>query len=198
MSTSNDIKTALGKADGGGGGGGPLDKNNNPDSEFVLGLFFVKLLVLVYSVITFPFFYVFQQPWKQLEANAKERARLENANDPGSPYVRTESVPRNHYSLLSETIPEQQRLSVQMNPAGMCSLGYRKVSDVTFEQLPNGKKMNKYDLTDYHWLTISEVDDQIGQLARGFLQHDVTYQSHVLIFAETRIGKLRSTGNEVN
>lgn len=173
---------------------GQKDKNNNPESEFVLGLFFVKLLVLVYSVLTFPFFYVFQQPWKRLEANARPRAVLENPNDPRSAYVRTDSIVRNHYALLSETIPEQQRLAVRMNPSGMRSLGYRKVVDVNVETLKNGKKINKYDLTDYHWLSIGEVDDQIGQLARGFIQHDVKYQSHVLIFAETRMG--RFTSNE--
>lgn len=161
-----------------------------PVSQFSFGLFLVKFIVLLYDIITFPIFALIQRPWKKRRANRRIRAVLENPHDPYSAYVRVDQQFNNHYAFKAETIPESQQLALKLNPKDMPSLGYREVIEVIPEVTKSGKKMLKYNLTDYKWLTISEVDEKIGRLSRGFLSNGVKYQEPVLIFAETRMGRL--------
>jgi long-chain acyl-CoA synthetase len=56
------------------------------------------------------------------------------------------------------------------------------------EKQPNGKTLKKWKLSEYQWLTIGEVDDKIGLIARGLLSYGVKPKDNVLIFAETRLG----------
>jgi long-subunit acyl-CoA synthetase (AMP-forming) len=56
------------------------------------------------------------------------------------------------------------------------------------EKQPNGKVHKKWTLSDYQWLTIGEVDERIGDIAKGLLVNGVKPKDTVLIFAETRIG----------
>lgn len=158
-------------------------------SQFSFALFFIKLVVLLYDIITFPFYALYQQPWKHRAANRRVRARLQDPNDPYSAYVRVDKPFINHYVFKPETIPEFQQLSLKLNNRDQPALGTRDMISVTQEVQKNGKKLTKYNLGEYSWLTVGQADEKIGQLSRSFLQHGVKFQERVLIFAETRLGK---------
>jgi len=157
-------------------------------SQFSFALLAIKILVLLYDIITFPFYALYQQPWKQRGANRRVRARLQDPNDPYSAYIRVDKAFTNHYVFKPETIPEFQQLSLKLNSRDQPSLGGREIISVTQEVQRNGKSLSKYNLGDYKWVTIGQVDEIIGNLSRAFLDHGVKFQERVLLFAETRMG----------
>lgn len=157
-------------------------------SQFSFVLFLIKVIVLLYDVITFPFYALYQQPWKHRAANRRVRARLQDPNDPYSAYVRVDKTFTNHYVFKPETIPEFQQLSLKLNNRDQPALGTREFISVTQEVQKNGRNLTKYNLGDYSWLTIGQVDEKIGQLSRAFLHYGVKFQERVLLFAETRQG----------
>ena len=91
---------------------------------------------------------------------------------------------------MPKTIPEQLEMLLQVNSPDTPTLGYRQVINVHENPMSNSENtisFKKYDLTNYQWLTLSEVNDRIEQLARYFLSSKVKYGEKVLIFAETRV-----------
>jgi len=152
-----------------------------------VGLIIIKVLVILYDVISYPIYYLIQRPWEKLEKANRVRARREKSGDLNSPWVRI-GVPPKHYVLGCKTIPEVQRKSLQMNGRDRPSLGFRQILAEEEEKQPNGKILKKWKLSDYQWLTIGEVDERIGNIARGLLVNGVKPRDNVLIFAETRLG----------
>ncbi len=151
------------------------------------GLIIIQILVNLYDVITFPVYYFIQKPWERFNRANKVRATHEKCGDPYSPWVRV-GLPPKHYLLACKTIPEAQQKSLQMNGRDRLCLGFRQILAEEEEKQPNGKIFKKWKLTDYQWLTIGEVDERIGQIARGLLVIGVKPKDNVLIFAETRLG----------
>ncbi len=157
--------------------------NKNPS----IGLLIIKFLVILYDVITYPIYYLIQKPSKVLERANKVRARREKSDDLYSPWVGIRLPPEN-YLLECKTIPEAQQKSIQLNGRDRQSLGLRQILAEEEEKQPNGKTLKKWKLSEYQWLTIGEVDDKIGFIARGLLSYGVKPKDNVLIFAETRLG----------
>ena len=152
-----------------------------------IGLILIRVLVIIYDVITFPIYYLVQRPWQKLEKANRVRARKERVDDPYSPYVRNGVVIK-HYVSGCKTIPEAQQRSLLMNGRDRPALGFRQILAEEEEKQSNGKLLKKWKLTDYQWLTIGEVDQAIGHISRGLLVNGVKPKDNVLIFAETRLG----------
>lgn len=161
-------------------------------APFSFGLFLIKLVVVLCDILTFPFYYAYQKPWKVLAKAHRVRAELENPSDPYSAYKRVGPMFTDHYAFKAETIHESQQLTFKLNPKDMPLLGRRIIKNVFKEKSSTGKTMLKYDLSDYEWVTNGEIDQMIGDLARGFLANGVKYHDRVLIFSETRMGKFSS------
>jgi long-chain acyl-CoA synthetase len=147
----------------------------------------IKLFVFLYDVITYPIYYLIQKPWAVLQKANRIRAKLEDPSDPYSAWVRIGDPPK-HYLHDCKTLPEAQQKLLLMNGRDKQCLGFRKISAEEEEKQPNGKVLKKWTLSDYQWLTMGEVDDRIGDIARGLLVYGVKPKDTVLIFAETRIG----------
>ena len=160
-------------------------------SNFSFALLLIKFLVLVFDIITYPFYAIYQQPWKHRAASRRVRARLQDPNDPYSTYVRVDKPFTNHYAFKPETIPEFQQLSLKLNPHSQHQLGTREIISVTSDVQKNGKRLIKYNLGDYSWITIGQCDEIIGKLAKSFLHNGVKFQERVLIFSETRMGMIK-------
>lgn len=165
------------------------DEKIKMPSEFSLGVLIVRILMIVFDVITFPIYYLIQRPWVRLEKQRKVRARLENPNDPHSPYVRCNGGVGNHYIYKAETLPELLQLMVKLNPKSMPLLGRRQITNVITETLSNGKRLMKFKMTDYQWMTVGEIHKQIIDLSKAFADEGVGFQEKVLIFSETRLGR---------
>ncbi|XP_054158100.1 long-chain-fatty-acid--CoA ligase 4-like [Oppia nitens] len=160
--------------------------NNHRRSRPSPGLIAIKCLVILYDVITFPIYYLIQRPWIRLRKANRVRSEREDPNDLHSPYVRTGQRVE-HYVTKCQTIPEAQRMSLEKNGRNRPALGFREILGEEGERQSNGKVFMKWRLTDYQWLTIGDVDDQIGDIARGLLTNGVKPKDTVLILADTRL-----------
>lgn len=160
-----------------------MSSKNRPS----IGLILIRALVIIYDVISFPIYYLIQRPWETVRRAKRVRARRELIDDLHSPYVR-QGVPVTHYVTQCKTIPEAQQRSLLMNGRDRPALGFRKIIAEEEEKQPNGKVLKKWKLTDYQWLTIGQVDEQIGEVSKGLLVNGVKPKQNVLIFAETRFG----------
>jgi len=149
-------------------------------------VFVIRCLMIVYDVITFPVYYLLQQPWKVRQRTNRVRAQREDPEDLHSPYVRV-GQKIYHPVTKCKTIPQAQRQSLIMNNRDQPCLGFRQILAEEQEKAPNGKLLRKWKLSDYQWLTISEVDQLIGDIARGLLINGVKPKDNVLMFAETRL-----------
>lgn len=165
------------------------DDEITPKSQFFIGVLIVKLIVIFFDIITFPIYYLIQQPWIAIKKQREVVAALENPNDPYSSYVRVVDNFRNHYILKAQTIPESQQLVLKLNPKDMPILATRKLINVVKQTSRSGKQFLKYHLGEYEWMTLEQVDKQISNLAYGFVAEGVQFQQKVLIYSETRLGK---------
>ena len=161
----------------------PFNRKKKPSFR----VFLIRCVMILYDVITFPVYYLIQRPWLAKERARRVRSRPEDPNDPYSPYVRVGDKV-DHYVTRCQTIPEAQRQSLIMNNRDQPSLGYRQILAEEEEKQPNGKVLRKWKLSDYEWLSIGEVDELIGNIAKGLLINGVKPKENVLIFAETRLG----------
>ena len=164
----------------------------NKKSSF--GVILIKFFIILYDIISYPIYSIIQRPWEAKKLNRRVRAKRENPNDPHSAYVR---VGDNlyHYITKCKTIPEAQRMSLLMNGRDRPSLGFRKILAEEEEKQSNGKILRKWKLSDYKWLTIGEVDQLIGDIARGLLANGVKPKDNVLLFSDTRLGKNLADSN---
>ncbi|KAH7638396.1 long-chain-fatty-acid-coa ligase-like protein 2 [Dermatophagoides farinae] len=163
------------------------DDEITPKSQFFIGVLIVKLIVIFFDIITFPIYYLIQQPWIAIKKQREVVAALENPNDPYSSYVRVVDNFRNHYILKAQTIPESQQLVLKLNPKDMPILATRKLINVVKQTSRSGKQFLKYHLGEYEWMTLEQVDKQISNLAYGFVAEGVQFQQKVLIYSETRL-----------
>ena len=152
-------------------------------------LLIIKFFVLLYTYISFPLYYVIQQPHKVVQRANKVRAKLEDPSDPYSSWVRIGELPE-HYLNDCKTLPEAQQRALLMNGADKPILGYRQIS-AEHEVNQSGKVIKKWDLSDYQWVTFGEADQRITHISRGLLINGVKPKDTVLIFAETRLGQYK-------
>lgn len=88
-----------------------------------------------------------------------------------------------------KTIIEAQKKCLISSPPNQPSLGYRQVLDMKMVYCDIEKKtFRKYALSDYNWLSITEVDQKITELQKAFYELGVKDGVRVSILSETRIG----------
>jgi long-chain acyl-CoA synthetase len=151
----------------------------------LLGLW--KTVVLIYDVITLPFFLVIQKPWLILARASKPRAKLERFDDPYSSWLRT-GTPADTEDIFGgkENLAELYRHIFKKLGREIC-YGYRKVFGEEEEKQPNGKVFKKLILDDkYTWVSFEKADQQIEDLAAGLWSSGIRSGDRVIIFAETR------------
>lgn len=152
----------------------------------VIIVWIVKILVIIYDVITLPIYAVLQKPWIRYKKAEAVRAQQVDPDDPGSPWVRIGSQPTHHFSDDCKTVDEAIRMSVEVNGRDKQCLGYREVmgEEVSYSE---GKPITKYVLSDYKWITYGEFDERLNNVTKGLLLTGVKSGDRVMIFADTSI-----------
>ena len=155
----------------------------------LLGLW--KTVVLIYDVITLPFFLAAQKPWLILAKASRPRAKLERWDDPYSSWIRTGTpklpslCPEDMFRDDDNLADLYRRVFKKMDRK-IC-YGYRKVLGEEEEKQPNGKVFKKLVLDDeYTWVSFERADQQIEDLAAGLWSIGIRPGDRVMLFAETR------------
>ncbi|KAH7971733.1 hypothetical protein HPB52_002390 [Rhipicephalus sanguineus] len=145
----------------------------------------VKVVLVVYDVVTFPVYFVLQQPWVYWKRKSICYAKPVVEGDPSSPYRRlnSKSIP----SLEGvKTLDEMARTAIRLysqRPA----VGVRPVLGHNEEKQPNGKVFRKLVLGEYEWKTYEQFDGQIDLTARGLHSVGAKPGQNLAILAETRV-----------
>ena len=146
----------------------------------------VKALINLYDICTYPFYYLYQKPWKVLKKRNAIRAVQEDPSDPYSPWVRVGTPP---VSLADGcfTIDEMMRKCIKTYYNRKC-LGYRKILREERIVQSDGRVHYKRALEpNYTWFTYGQVDIRINNLMRGLLLNGIKPGDKVIIFMETRM-----------
>lgn len=146
--------------------------------------FLFRLFVSIYDLFTLPIYIIVQRPWV--------RVRKQNiiwagplSSQIGSPMVRyTPDVTRSHFKG-KDTIDALFRNSVAQYNANPC-FGTRVCTKEKLEDV-DGKRMVRYDLGEYKWISYKEADATVDRIAGGLTALGLEPHSRLVIFAETRV-----------
>ncbi|KAK8774375.1 hypothetical protein V5799_011089 [Amblyomma americanum] len=146
--------------------------------------FLMKVLAVIYDVITLPIYAVFQKPWLHWKRKRTCFAKPIIEGDPSSAYLNLRSA---EFEAIKgcQTLDDVARAAIRQH-AKRPALGTRPLLGCTEEKQPNGKVFKKLILGDYEWTTYEEVDRKIDVTARGLLAVGARPRKLLAIFAETR------------
>lgn len=146
----------------------------------------IKLIIVVYDVISLPIYFLAMQPWKRWKWNKTKWAKQIRPDDPYSPCVRHVRTFVNPLENV-KTMDELFRMAVVRYGTKHC-VGSREILSEADEYLKNGKVFKKVRLADdYKWHSYVDLNQRIETLCNGFLQFGIEPKKQIVIFAETRI-----------
>ncbi|XP_076338573.1 fatty acid CoA ligase Acsl3-like [Tachypleus tridentatus] len=157
--------------------------------EFGLGTTIVisilKTLVLVYDIVSLPFYFVLQKPWeKWMKTSVWSKHQI-----PGnvfSPLVRVDDDNTEPPLQGVKTVDELFRSSVKRYGTTKC-FGTREVRGSEEEVQQDGKIFKKLILGVYKWMTYEEADKKVELTGKGLMAVGIRPRQNVVIFAETRV-----------
>nr|CAH7730732.1 unnamed protein product [Callosobruchus chinensis] len=154
--------------------------------NFALGS--LKVISFVLDVITFPIYFILDNP---LEARRKAKEVRATVIDRGPNYItyRGKQQPTEfHIELLKNGIDTMAKMldyCSKKRKNGKC-LGTREVLAEEDELQPNGKVYKKFVLGDYKWQTYEDVNTLATNFGKGLRELGNETRKNVAIFSETR------------
>ncbi|KAH9398806.1 Long-chain-fatty-acid--CoA ligase 4 [Tyrophagus putrescentiae] len=171
-----------------------------------LVVWLVRIVVTVYTIITLPLYYLIQMPWRRLKrakscgAHLVNKGRLSDSapiDKVGVNFLEYERFAEIPYHPLMDCLTLSEAFVVvgKLYPHDQPSHGYRQIIDeeVQYDAATgqpicvDGKVLRKYRLSDYKWLTLGEVQDQVISFGRGLAAIGMQVDDRVTIFCETGI-----------
>lgn len=157
-------------------------------SNFIFSI--LKIIITIYTALTLPFYFVYQKPWKKVQASTSFQIRQIKDKYGRIIYSRKQAKrPDSHlfnYRTYSDALNHLSR--------DLIKVGRR---DILNEELQydenekpimfNGRMLSKIKLTDYQWVTRGEILDRADAIARGLRQLGVQQNDKVMIYAETSL-----------
>nr|XP_046917028.1 LOW QUALITY PROTEIN: long chain acyl-CoA synthetase 9, chloroplastic-like [Dermatophagoides farinae] len=109
-------------------------------------------------------------------------------------YIRDDCGEYNHPIFKFETLTEIVNNIPNLYGPDVPCLGYRQVlsEEVALDsqgqiRRMDGRQLKQYHLSDYKWLTYSQVNDVTNNIAQGLIANGINELSRVMIISETRI-----------
>jgi long-chain acyl-CoA synthetase len=156
-------------------------------------MFLTRVIVMSYTFVTLPLYYILQKPWKKLEISRNCGAHQSDPNSTSSEWIRQVEIPY-HPLMDCNTASEAFNKVMELYPLDKPTLGYREVlaEEVQHDKDGNpikvdGKVLRKYKLSDYKWLTLGEVGKRVDHIGRGLMVNGLMTGDRVAIYAETGV-----------
>lgn len=151
----------------------------------------IRVLVLLYDVITFPIFYFIQKPWIKRERITNGQ-KWHTVSKPGEYFgvVQETSTDNEVFRDLIlndnvETLDKVWKNSVAKYDNKLC-LGTRQVFGVEEECQFDGKVFKKLNLGPYEWMSYHEAYQTSTNFGRGLRYLNQEPRTPIAIYAETR------------
>jgi len=159
-------------------------------------LLLVSIVVFLYDFLTFPIYWLVQQPWKkraQLEQDANWHEVEERKSEGGEDFrgwsQKTEDSHKVYQELILkdkvDTMDKVWNNSVEKYGARRC-LGTRKVLGEEEEKQENGKIFKKLNLGEYQWITYKDAHKISIDFGSGLIKLGAQPREPIAIYAETR------------
>ena len=171
------------------------------DSLYIKLIFCVlRILIFVFDILTYPFHFIIQKPWKKVyPIDYKWASEVSSFSSSSYNEISYRSNGKTYYNKI-ELCKEMERNGIDTMEKAfnfLCNrhrnklcLGSRQIlRREEKERLVNGKRHVTYEMGDYEWITYNQIFDRALHFGRGI--HSLGYKSgtKIVIYADTR-GKI--------
>jgi long-chain acyl-CoA synthetase len=153
-----------------------------------LGIKVLQSIIFVYDFITFPIYYVIQQPWTATEAMDSVRATVIERTKTSVTYKPIDkTLPELELfkSECIETMYDTFDFAVKMH-SHRSMVGTRQVLSEEDEIQPNGKVFKKWEMGEYSWQSYLEIEELATSFGKGLRVLGLEPLERICIFAETK------------
>ena len=152
-------------------------------------LFVLKLVVLIWDYITYPFYGAIYKTWKKPKQGQPRSRCLEKfTTDEQMVFEAPEKTNPIYMELIKsqpKTLTDAWKWAVnKYGPKDL--LGTREILKIEDEVQKNGKMFKKYHLGDYRWVTYEDADATADYVGRGLRSLGLSRGMKVCMFADTR------------
>ena len=150
---------------------------------------FLHVLFFIWDFVTYPIYFLIQQPWRQTQKIKKTRARIVTNQ---AKEVTIRAVPftikiKEELKACPEAITTMEKLwNFSMMKFGTKrALGSREVLGEVEEKQSTGKMFTKFQLGDYSWISYQDLNTRADNLGRGFRELGAEPRGKVVVYANT-------------
>ena len=149
----------------------------------------LEILLFIWDFITYPVYFLVQQPWRKTPKIKKTRARIvtHGATEVTIRAVQMESKVKEELKACPQKIDSMERLwnfSMKKHGQKQC-LGSRTVLGETDEKQASGKMFIKLQLGDYKWTSYEELNTRADHLGRGLRELGCKPKEKIVLYANT-------------
>ena len=149
----------------------------------------LKLVVFVFDVVLYPIYYLWYQPWKELEIRNSRRTTIEFISDRealAKPVTTSRNLEIKQNQVVVDNIYELFKAAATKYPNYSCC-GTRKILSEKLEKDNKGVVIKKYVMEDkYQWQTFKTIQKRIDKVSDGLLVGtSLSSKDVVVIYADT-------------
>lgn len=148
----------------------------------------IKIIAMVYDIITMPIYLILQRPWKRRALAKRVKAKIIQQNDTSITYHGVDSPGEMHVKMLQNNINTLERMFnfvTKIHSTKRC-IGTRQILSEEDEMQPNGRVFKKFKMGDYMWRNFIETEFAATCFGRGLRELGQQPRQNIVIFAETR------------
>lgn len=166
-----------------------VEKLENMESFWVqTAIGAIKIIAMVYDIITMPIYLILQRPWKRRALAKRVKAKIIQQNDTSITYHGVDSPGEMHVKMLQNNINTLERMFnfvTKIHSTKRC-IGTRQILSEEDEMQPNGRVFKKFKMGDYMWRNFIETEFAATCFGRGLRELGQQPRQNIVIFAETR------------
>jgi len=150
---------------------------------------FISVLLFIWDFITYPFYFLIQQPWRKTQKMKKTRARIvtTQASEVTIRSLAMVNKIKDELKSYPDQITTMEKVwSFSMKKYGQKrALGTRTILGEVDEKQADGKIFTKFQLGDYNWINYQDLNTRAENLGRGFRELGVKPKDKIVLYANT-------------
>ena len=153
------------------------------------GIIFLQCLLFLWDFVTYPFYFLAQQPWKKTQKMRKTRARIvthqaQEVTIKAVPMVNKIKDELKNYPDQITTMEKVWNFSMKKYGTKR-ALGSRAIVGEVEEKQQDGKVFTKYQLGDYSWINYQDLNTRADNLGKGFRELGLKPKDKIVLYANT-------------
>lgn len=153
------------------------------------GIIFLQCLLFIWDFLTYPFYFLSQQPWKKTQKMRRTRARIvthqaKEVTIKAAPIVNKIKDELKNYPDQITTMEKVWNFSMKKYGTKR-ALGTRAVLGEVDEKQQDGKIFTKHQLGDYSWINYQDLNTRADNLGKGFRELGLKPKDKIVLYANT-------------